>query len=126
MPSITFSGKGSFKKTDLFFDKAKHILKLSDFDRYGKIGVEALSANTPKDTGLLSESWYYEVSYTRNGAILQFCNKDIENNRPIAILVQYGHATKNGSWVEGREFINEALQPVFDKIAESIWADLTN
>lgn len=115
---ITFNQKGDFSKLTRFLEKAKEVVHLGDLDRYGREGVAALKSATPVDTGLTADSWYYEV-INKGGVIkLTFKNSNIQNGVPIAIVLQYGHGTGTGGWVEGRDYINPAIQPIFDKIAE--------
>lgn len=94
-------------------------------DKYGKQGVEALAAATPKDTGLTAASWTYDIDVTEDGKYkLSFINLNINDGFPVALLIQYGHATRNGSWVEGRDYINPALQPIFNQIRDSVWKEM--
>lgn len=123
---VTFELKGDFKKTHGFFERCLEIFKLGYLDKYGQRGVDALSANTPKDTGLLSSSWTYEIVHKGSSARIVWHNTDIENGYNVAILIQYGHATKDGAFVEGIDFINPALQPIFEEIAEDAWREVTN
>lgn len=122
---IEFSHKGDFKKTFDFLRKAEK-LDLNDLMKYGRMGVEALQAATPKDTGRTADSWYYEINKRADGTIsLDFLNSNLGDGwAPIAILIQYGHATGNGGYVEGRDYINPAIQPIFDEIARSIWKEV--
>lgn len=121
---ISFRHKGDFSKTKAFLSKLKNP-KISCLEKYGKMGVEALSSATPVDTGLTSQSWYYEIK-NQNGVItLNFCNSNINDNVPIAIILQYGHGTNNGGWVEGIDYINPAIQPIFNKIADEAWKEVT-
>lgn len=122
---IGLKHKGNFKMTETALSNMYDFIRHVDLNQYGKAGVEALSAATPIDTGLASRSWYYEIEKTDKSAILRFCNSDIENDVPIAIILQYGHATKNGGWVEGRDYINPAVRPIFDKIALDAWREVT-
>lgn len=126
MSSISFKQKGNFKKFTSFAEHVKEHFYLGELDKYGREGVEALSAATPVDTGLTADSWYYEIVRENGRVSLNFCNSNIQNGVPIAVILQYGHATKNGSWVEGRNYIDPAIQPIFDKIAKSAWKGLTN
>lgn len=123
---IKLKASGDFKKTSKWLENAtlarrKHIL-----EKYGLQGIEALRQATPKDTGLTSESWYYEVTCTEKSASLSFFNSNRNKDVPIAIILQYGHRTGNGGWVEGIDYINPALKPVFDKLAEEAWLGVTN
>lgn len=93
----------------------------STLDRYGRIGVYALSDATPVDSGITANSWTYEVIKTRKKYEIVWRNENINSGIPIAILIQYGHATRDGGWVEGRDYINPTIQPLFDKIANEVW-----
>lgn len=120
---ITIKQKGDFKNTEKFLKNKKRI-NINILDKYGKIGVEALKKNTPVDTGVTSNSWYYEIENQNGKVTLNFYNSNVKNNVNIAIIIQYGHGTKNGGWVEGIDYINPAVQPVFDKILNDVWGDL--
>lgn len=122
---ITFRQRGDFSKTFKALERAKHSVRLADLDKYGREGVNALSAATPVESGLTASSWYYEVSYTSSGATITFNNSNIQNGVPIAIILQYGHGTGTGGWVQGRDYINPAIQPVFDKMADNAWREVT-
>lgn len=122
---IRFKQKGDFSKLTTFLEKTKGIVHLSNLDKYGREGVSALSAATPVDTGLTANSWYYEISHTNGSAVISFHNSNIQNGVPIAVILQYGHGTRNGGWVEGRDYINPAIQPIFDKIANDAWEEIT-
>ena len=122
---IRFRQKGDFTKTTLFLERAKEAVKLSDLDRFGREGVRALSSATPVDTGKTAASWEYHISHDRDGVSITFYNTNIQNGVPIAIILQYGHGTRNGGWVQGRDYINPAIQPIFDKIAETAWKEVT-
>lgn len=121
---ITFSHEGNFSKTFNFLKRNKKI-QPSDLAKFGQIGVEALRNSTPVDSGLTAESWYFEI-VEKNGQIeLRWNNSNIVDGVPIAIILQYGHATGTGGWVEGRDYINPAIQPIFDLIADNAWKELT-
>lgn len=122
---ISFRQKGDFSKTTNFLNKAKGVIRVSDLDKYGRMGVNALSSATPVDSGKTAQSWYYKILYKNQSATITFYNSNIQNGVPIAIILQYGHATRNGGWVEGRDYINPAIQPIFDQIAESAWKEVT-
>lgn len=116
---ISFSQKGDFNKLNNFLEKMKDFCDLSFLDKYGKIGVEALSNATPKDTGKTANSWKYETVRKGNTVSLEFHNTNIEDgNVNIAIILQYGHGTGTGGYVEGIDYINPAIQPVFEDILE--------
>lgn len=121
---IRFVHKGDFSKTTNFFEKARERVKLGDLDRYGREGVRLLAAATPIDTGLTANSWYYEIIRKQGSVILRFNNSNIQNGVPIAIILQYGHGTRNGGWVEGRDYINPAIQPLFDKLVDHAWKEV--
>ena len=122
---ITIRHKGNLSKTTRFLERAKHAVRLADLDRYGREGVAALASATPVESGLTASSWYYEVVYTKSGAKIVFKNSNIQNGVPIAIILQYGHGTGTGGWVEGRDYINPAIQPIFDKLANDAWREVT-
>ena len=122
---ITFRQKGDFSKLTRFLERAKESVKLGDLDKYGKAGVAALSSATPIDSGKTANSWSYEIINENGSVKINFNNSNIQNGVPIAIILQYGHGTKNGGWVEGRDYINPVIQPIFDKIAEEAWKEVT-
>lgn len=122
---IEFEQKGDFKSLTSYLERLKQIVHISNLDEYGKRGVAALSAATPVDTGKTASSWRYEISKKRDQVSLNFYNDNIKNGEVIAILLQYGHATKQGGYVVGRDYINPAIQPIFDEIAEKAWREVT-
>lgn len=122
---IEFSMKGSFDKTFAFL-KRNRKLNLRDFEKFGQMGVEALREATPKDTGLTADSWYYNITDTNGKLTIQWLNSNVVDNWcNVAVMLQYGHATRNGGYVEGIDYINPALRPVFDKIAKHAWKEVT-
>ena len=122
---ISFRQKGDFSKLTGYLEKAKNAVRLGDLDRYGRAGVAALSSATPVDSGLTASSWYYEIEHRNGSVTISFHNSNIQNGVPIAIILQYGHGTGTGGWVQGREYINSAIQPVFDKLANDAWREVT-
>ena len=122
---IKFKHTGDFSKTTKFFERAKHIVKLSVFDKYGKAGVEALRAATPTDSGKTASSWYYEVIQEAGSIRITFNNSNVNQGVPIAIILQLGHGTGTGGWVEGRDYINPALRPIFEQLANEAWKEVT-
>ena len=122
---ITFRQKGDFSNLTHFLERAKEVVKLGDLDRYGREGVAALSSATPVQTGLTASSWYYEIEQRDGSATISFFNSNIQNGVPIAVILQYGHGTRNGGWVQGRDYINPAIQPIFDRIADEAWKEVT-
>lgn len=117
--------KGDFSNLTRYLEKAKKGARLSDLERFGKEGVAALASATPVKTGKTASSWYYQIERKQGRATISFHNSNIQNGVPIAIILQYGHGTRNGGWVQGRDYINPAIQPVFDKLAESAWKEVT-
>ena len=122
---IGFRQKGDFSKTTKFLTKLKQNVDISTFEKYGKKGVAALASATPVDSGLTANSWYYKIEKTNNSISLLFCNSNIQNGVPIAVILQYGHGTRNGGWVQGRDYINSAIQPIFDQIVKEAWGEVT-
>ena len=122
---ISFRQKGDFSKLTSFLEKAKESVKIGDLDKYGREGVAALSSATPIDSGKTANSWSYEITNKDRSVTISFNNSNIQNGVPIAIILQYGHGTKNGGWVQGRDYINPAIQPVFDDIVDKAWREVT-
>lgn len=122
---IHFKQKGDFSKLTKYFEQVKETVKPSMLDKYGREGVAALSAATPVDTGTTAKSWRYEIKHKDGMYSISFYNTNIQNGVPIAIILQYGHATKNGGWVQGRDYISPAIRPVFDKITDEAWKEVT-
>lgn len=122
---IGFRQKGDFSKTTKFLTKLKQNVDISTFEKYGKKGVAALASATPVDSGLTANSWYYKIEKTNSSISLLFCNSNIQNGVPIAVILQYGHGTRNGGWVQGRDYINPAIQPIFDQIVKEAWGEVT-
>lgn len=123
---ITFKHRGNFKYTEKFFSGILNHKAFNILNKYGAMGVNALSSATPQDTGMTADSWGYEIKSSRNGYSICWTNSHEHNGVPIAILIQYGHGTGTGGYVEGRDFINPAIRPVFDELAESLWEEVTN
>lgn len=110
---ITFRQKGDFSKLTRFLERAKESVRLGDLDKYGREGVAALASATPVDTGRTANSWHYKIEQKQGSVSISFYNTNIQNGVPIAVILQYGHATRNGGWVQGRDYINPAIQPIF-------------
>lgn len=123
---VQFFNKGDFKKTEKFLEGARVFNIRGVLERYGKAGVEALAAATPKDTGLTAESWSYEIEIKRGDARVIWTNSNINEGLPIAILIQYGHGTGSGGYVEGRDYINPAMRNIFDQLAAAAWKEVTD
>ena len=120
---IVFRQKGNFSKTEkMLKEKSINIKKIK---KYADLGIEALMSNTPKDTGLTASSWYYTIEKDNGIIKITYCNSNIKDGVPIAVILQYGHATNNGGWVEGKDYINPSIQPIFDEIANKMWKEVT-
>ena len=123
---IKFVQHGDFSKTEKFFERCRNLFHAGVLDKYGREGVAALSMATPVDTGKTAASWRYRVAYNKNSVSIEWINDNsTETGIPIAVLIQYGHGTGNGGYVRGRDFINPAIQPIFDKITDAIWKEVT-
>lgn len=122
---ITFRQQGDFSKLTQYLERVKEAIRLGDLDKYGREGVAALASATPVDSGLTANSWYYKIENKNGSATISFHNSNIQNGVPIAIILQYGHGTGTGGYVQGRDYINPAIQPIFDKIANEAWREVT-
>lgn len=122
---ITFKQKGDFAKLTRYLERNKKGARVSTLEKYAREGVAALSAATPVDTGLTANSWSYEITDNNGVVKISFSNSNRQNGILIAIILQYGHATGTGGWVEGRDYINPAIQPIFDKITNDAWREVT-
>lgn len=121
---IKFSTKGDWSRTNKFLERALNLVKLGELDKYGQKGVDVLAAATPKDSGETASSWYYKIVRSRSGVSIQWLNSSQNQGIPIVILLQYGHGLHNGGYVQGIDFINPALKPVFKEIADNAWKEL--
>lgn len=121
---IKFRQKGDFSKTQGFFEAAIKYPNVDLLSKYALEGVVALAAATPVDTGLTAASWDYEIEQTGEHTIIRWINTNIQNGINIAILLQYDHGTGTGGFVKGRDYINPAMKPVFDRIAEAVWKEV--
>lgn len=123
---ITFKHKGDFSKLTTFLERAKEVVKIGDLDKYGRAGIAALASATPVDSGLTASSWYYTIERQNGSVSITFNNSNIKDGWcNIAIILQYGHGTGTGGWVEGRDYINPAIRPIFDQIANDAWEEVT-
>lgn len=122
---IRFTHKGDFSKLTRFLERVKEVVKLSDLDKYGRAGVEALTSATPKESGKTASSWSYAIEHANGSVRINFTNSNINDGVPIAIILQFGHGTGTGGWVEGRDYINPAIQPIFDQIVNNAWREVT-
>lgn len=123
---ISFRHKGDFSKGDRYLEKLRESVKLGVLDKYGRAGVAALSSATPVDTGLTANSWFYGIEHLSGSDKIVFNNSNIQNGVPIAIILQYGHGTGTGGWVQGRDYINPAIQPIFDQMTKEVWKEVTS
>lgn len=123
---VKFEVSGGFTKTERFLNRMKRREYLNVLDEFGRDGVQALRNATPVESGLTAESWDYEIKRTRDYTEIVWTNSNINNGVPIAVILQYGHGTGTGGYVQGRDYINPAIRPVFDKIAEKAWKVVTS
>lgn len=121
---IKFKHKGNFDKTTKFLNHALHSNIVNILNKYAIDGVNALASATPIDSGITAISWGYEITQNFNGFKITWTNSNSPEGVNVAVLLQYGHATANGGYVEGRDYINPAIRPIFDKIAESAWQEV--
>lgn len=122
---IRFRQKGDFSKLSRYLERVKEAAKLGILDKYGREGVAALSSATPVESGKTASSWYYEIKRQNGSVSITFNNSNINKGVPIAIVLQYGHGTGTGGWVQGRDYINPAIRPIFDRIADDAWKEVT-
>lgn len=123
---IKFKHKGSFKNTDRFLKKVRHLDLKKILSALGAEGVRALASMTPVDTGETASSWDFEVTISGGSSSIHWTNSHMAGGTPVAILLQYGHGTGTGGYVEGLDYINPAIQPIFDRIAEQAWKAVTS
>lgn len=122
---LTFRQKGNFRRFNNILSRSLEAIKLSKLDKYGKMGVEALQEATPKDTGLTANSWSYEITRTGETIKISWTNSNIVDGLSIAVLLQYGHGTRDGGYVSGIDYINPAMKPIFDEIADAAWKEVS-
>ena len=122
---ITFRQKGDFSKASRYLERLKEAAKLGVLAKYGREGVAALASATPTETGLTASSWTNEIERKGSSVSIVYKNSNINKGVPIAVILQYGHGTGTGGWVQGRDYINPAIQPVFDRIADEAWKEVT-
>lgn len=121
---VSVTHKGNFDKTFSFIEKAREMTKTTQLDRFGKAGVQALALATPKDSGETANSWRYKIERTKDKLTITWDNTNLNDGAKVAILLQYGHATTGGTFVKGVDYINPALKPIFDEIADNIWREM--
>lgn len=122
---IGFRNKGDFSKTQSYFKKVREAAQVQILEKYGNEGVAALASATPVRTGLTATSWYYRIERSGNKIKLIFLNSNVNKGVQIAVILQMGHGTGTGGWVEGRDYINPAIQPIFDNIVDAAWKEVT-
>lgn len=122
---ISFRQKGDFSKLTRYLERVKEAVRMGYLDKFGREGVAALASATPVDSGLTANSWYYQIENKKGSVTITFHNSNFQNGVPIAIILQFGHGTRNGGWVQGRDYINPAIQPIFDEIANEAWKEVT-
>lgn len=118
--------KGDFSKTEKFLNSISKKQYYRNLQKYAEQGVAALASATPVDSGTTANSWDYEIRQTKNSVSIYWTNSNVNKGVPIAIIIQYGHGTRNGGYVQGRDYINPAMRPIFDKIAENVWKEVTS
>lgn len=116
---------GDFSKTMQFLNRLQHKDYLNVLAKYGERGVEALKSATPIDSGKTADSWYYEIEQDRNQTTISWCNDNVNEGVVIAAIIQYGHGTGNGAYVEGTDYINPAMKAIFDDLANECWKEVT-
>ena len=122
---ISIDQKGDFAALTTYLNKLNKQNNIEILNKYGKEGVRLLSSATPVRSGKTAASWYYKIEQSKNAISLNFYNSNINKGVPIAIILQYGHGTRNGGWVQGRDYINPVVQPLFNKIAQEAWKEVT-
>lgn len=122
---IYFRQKGDFSKLTRYLEKVKEAVNLGILDKYGREGVAALASATPVESGATASSWYYKIKNQNGSVTIAFYNSNVNKGVPIAIILQYGHGTRNGGWVQGRDYINPAIQPIFDRLVADAWREVT-
>lgn len=126
MSILSISSKGDYAKTLSWLKRLKFEKMMDKLNSYGEQGVAALSNATPKRTGLTASSWSYEIEQTSTTITITWKNSNMAREAiPIAILIQNGHGTRTGGYVQGIDYINPALKPIFEEIAENVWKELT-
>lgn len=123
---IVVKQKGDFSKTEKFLNSISKKQYYRNLQKYAEQGVAALASATPKDSGETANSWGYEIRQSKNSVSIYWTNSNVNKGVPIAVIIQYGHGTRNGGYVQGRDYINPAMRPIFDKIAESVWKEVTS
>lgn len=122
---IRLVSKGDYSKATKYLERVREVSEIKIAEKYGRLGVAALASATPVDSGLTASSWSYEIRRSSGSVSIDFLNSNQNKGVRIAIILQYGHGTGTGGWVEGRDYINPAIQPIFDEMADEAWAEVT-
>lgn len=122
---VSFKHRGNFNKIEKFFNRMTDETYLNKLAEYGKMGVDALSSATPVDSGLTASCWEYEIEHTDTMTVISWLNTNVNKNVNIALILQYGHGTGTGGYVQGRDYINPAIRPIFDAMASEAWKEVT-
>lgn len=122
---ITFKKSGNFTKVTGYLERLKECFNVGILNKYGQMGVDVLASSTPKDSGRTANSWFYKIENKNGRASISFHNSNIQNGVPIAIIIQYGHATGTGGYVQGKDYINPAIRPVFEQLADEVWKEVS-
>lgn len=123
---IKFKQRGNFNNTERFFKRAQKMDFFKNLEKYARAGVAALASATPVDSGNTANSWDYEIVKEKGHISIYWTNSNINDGVPIAVILQYGHGTNGGGYVQGRDYINPAIQPIFDQIADAAWKEVTS
>lgn len=123
---VNFFTTGSWSRTERFLAKIQRGQLFNQLERFGQTGVDALAAATPSESGLTAASWSYRTEISASQAKIVWTNSNIHEGVPIAIILQFGHGTGTGGYVQGRDYINPAMQPIFDQLADSVWKAVTS
>lgn len=123
---IKIKQSGNFNNIERFFKRAQKMDFFRNLEKYAREGVTALASATPVDSGKTAASWDYEIQKRHGKISIYWTNSNINNGVPIAVILQYGHGTNGGGYVQGRDYINPAIRPIFDKIAENAWKEVTS
>ena len=123
---VVITSKGDYKKTEQFLTSALQTDFVKVLKSYGDLGVQELAARTPADSGLTADSWTYDISVAKGSYTISWYNTNVNQGHNIAILIQYGHGTRNGGYVQGQDYINPAIQPIFEKLADALWREVSS
>lgn len=119
--TISFESRGDFSRTNRWLQRLSRVDYLKHLDEMGREGVKALASMTPAETGQTARSWSYKITKTARGYSISWDNSHVNNGVKIAVILQYGHGTGTGGYVQGRDYINPAIRPIFDDIADRAW-----